>query len=81
MLIAYDTTFFNFSTDKAFQGGGPIESLNDKGILVHSALAMIPEGVPLGLVGQKFGPGIQPNLGKRANGSVGRLKTMKVHDG
>ena len=54
VLIAQDTTYFNYSSHKAFQGGGPIESLNDKGILVHSALAMTPQGVPLGLVAQKI---------------------------
>ncbi len=56
VLIAQDTTYFNYSSHKAFQGGGPIESLNDKGILVHSALAMTPQGVCLsGWPRKKYG--------------------------
>ena len=54
VLIAQDTCYFNFSSHKALDGVGPIESLNDKGILVHSALAMTREGIPIGLVEQKI---------------------------
>ena len=53
ILIASDTTTFDFSGHKATQGLGPI---NDKehllGFFVHSALAMTQTGVPLGLLHQ-----------------------------
>ena len=54
VLIAQDTCYFNFSSHKALKGAGPIESLNDKGILVHTALAMTPQGVPIGVAAQKI---------------------------
>ncbi len=54
VLIAQDTCYFNFSSHEALQGAGPIERPNDKGILMHSALAMTPQGVPIGLAAQKI---------------------------
>ena len=52
VLIAQDTTSFNFTGHAATTGMGPIGSGTEQGFLLHSALALTAEGVPLGLVGQ-----------------------------
>ena len=52
ILIASDTTSFNFNTHEACQGLGEIGSHGHKGFQTHSAIAISPEGVPLGLLHQ-----------------------------
>lgn len=52
VLIAQDTTYFNFTSHAATAGMGPIGSGTEQGFLLHSALALTTEGVPLGLVAQ-----------------------------
>ncbi len=54
VLVAQDTCYFNFSGHEALEGVGPIESLNDKGNLGHTARAMTTQGVPIGLTAQKI---------------------------
>ena len=50
VLIAQDTTSLNFTSHTATTGLGPIGSGTEQGFLLHSALALTPDGVPLGLV-------------------------------
>jgi hypothetical protein len=53
VLVASDTTFFNFTSHSAVEGLGPIgDSPTAKGFLLHSALAMAQDGTPLGLLSQ-----------------------------
>jgi hypothetical protein len=52
VLVAQDTTYFNFSSHTKATGMGPIGPGTELGFLLHSALALTTEGVPLGLVGQ-----------------------------
>lgn len=52
VLIAQDTTSFNFTQHPATTGMGPIGSRTEQGLFVHSALAVTTDGVPLGLVEQ-----------------------------
>ena len=52
VLVAQDTTYFNFTTHPKTRGMGPIGSGSEQGFLLHSALAITTAGVPLGLVGQ-----------------------------
>lgn len=54
VLVASDTTFFNFTSHAALEGLGPIgDQGNAHGFLVHSALAIDPEGLPLGVLSQQ----------------------------
>lgn len=54
VLVASDTTYMNFTSHKALQELGPIsDDTRDRGFLVHSALAISPQGVPLGILHQK----------------------------
>lgn len=52
VLIAQDTTYFNFTSHPATTGLGSIGPGSEQGFLLHSALAVTTSGVPLGLVGQ-----------------------------
>lgn len=52
ILIAQDTTYFNFTSHPATAGMGPIGPGTEQGFLLHSALALSTEAVPLGFVGQ-----------------------------
>ncbi len=51
VLIVQDTTSFNFTGQAATTGMGPMGSGTEQGFLLHSALALTAEGVPLGWVG------------------------------
>ena len=52
VLIAQDTTYFNFTSHSATTGLGSIGSGSEQGFLLHSGLALTTDGVPLGLVAQ-----------------------------
>ncbi len=52
VLIAQDTTYFNFTRHPATTDLGPIGSGPEQGFLLHSALALTTDGVPLGLVAE-----------------------------
>jgi len=54
VIVAQDTTDVNYTTHKGATGLGPINGNPDsRGLLLHSALALTPEGVPLGLLSQE----------------------------
>ena len=52
VLCAQDTTTLNYSTHPQTRGLGPIGNNRDKtiGLLLHSTLALTPDGQPLGLL-------------------------------
>ncbi len=53
VLVASDTTVFDFTTHKAVEGLGPIsDKEHQRGFFVHTALALTPQGGPLGLLHQ-----------------------------
>jgi hypothetical protein len=54
VLAVQDTTYLNYTTHPATQELGLIGSIEDGqvGLLMHSTLAVSPEGVPLGLLSQ-----------------------------
>ena len=51
VLVAQDTTAFDFSSHPATRGLGPTnDAPTGWGLFAHSALALTPEGQPLGLL-------------------------------
>jgi len=50
LLVVQDTTEFDFTGLKATGGLGYINHTNARGLFGHSALALTPEGLPLGLM-------------------------------
>lgn len=52
ILALQDTTDLNYTAHPALDGAGRLHSARQTGLLVHSVLAVTPEGVPLGLLDQ-----------------------------
>jgi hypothetical protein len=53
ILVAQDTTYYNYSGQQAMAGRGKIQG-NIKGIMQHNLLALSETGMPLGLLGQEY---------------------------
>ncbi len=51
ILLAQDTTQFDFTTHRGTRGMGPTGAPGLQGFFLHSALAITVEGIPLGLLG------------------------------
>lgn len=66
VLLVQDTTDFNYTRPSAIKGMGEhVQSPNSKGLLLHSTLAITPEGVPLGLLTQKYWTRAPEERGKK----------------
>lgn len=66
MLAIQDTTEFNLSHLPATEGLGRGTGNNEQGFMMHSLLAVTPEGLPLGVLGMKTRVRPQEVFGKRA---------------
>jgi hypothetical protein len=64
--VAQDTTSLDFTSLGATAGLGPLESRYTRGLFLHSALALTPQGTPLGLLGQQYWARQEAEQGKRA---------------
>jgi hypothetical protein len=53
VLVLQDTMALSFNTCLGTKGLGPVGKAGTLGLLVHSGLAVIPEGLPLGIVYQE----------------------------
>ena len=53
ILVAQDTTYYNYSGQPAMAGLGKIQG-NSQGIRPHNLLALSETGLPLGLLGQEY---------------------------
>ena len=53
VLVMQDTMTLSFNTCPATKGLGPTGKAGTHGLLVHSALAVTPDGLPLGIVHQQ----------------------------
>jgi hypothetical protein len=54
VIVAQDTTELNYTTHKGAKGLGPINAHPaSRGLLMHTALALTVEGVPVGLLSQE----------------------------
>ncbi len=54
MLVAQDTSLYNFEKRTATRGLGPLSNRRVFGWLVHSALAIRTDGLPLGVLHQRM---------------------------
>jgi hypothetical protein len=52
VLVLQDTMMLSFNTCPATGGLGPVGKAGTRGLLVHSGLAVTPQGLPLGIVYQ-----------------------------
>lgn len=53
VLVPQDTTSLSFNTHPATKGLGPLTKADSRGLLVHTGLALTPEGMPLGILHQQ----------------------------
>jgi hypothetical protein len=53
VLVAQDTTDFNFTTLQSVEGLGPLDGAGQRGLKARTALAATCDGVPLGVVHQQ----------------------------
>jgi hypothetical protein len=52
VLVVHDTTSVDFTGRGARDGLGPIHEAYSRGLLVHTSLAILPDGTPLGVLAQ-----------------------------
>jgi hypothetical protein len=67
VLAIQDTTTLDYSEHRAMIGLGALKSAKQRGMLVHTTLAVTPERVPLGLLDQQVWTRPAATLGKRAS--------------
>jgi hypothetical protein len=65
VLAIQDTTALSFTHHKAVQGLGYLTKRHQRGLLVHSLLAVTEDGVPLGVVQQQVWSRAQRRFGRR----------------
>lgn len=66
ILAVQDTTDLNYTTHPALKGAGYLRSKRSQGVLVHTSLAISPEGVPLGVLDQQVWSRDPKDWGKKA---------------
>lgn len=64
LLAVQDTTSIDYTPHGFTQGLGPLESSRRRGIVLHSTLAVTPEGTPVGLLDQQLWARDPATLGK-----------------
>lgn len=64
VLAVQDTTEVNLSHHPATRGTGPLRRVDQRGLLVHSTLAITPERIPLGLLAQEVWVRDEADIGK-----------------
>ncbi|MCA8095565.1 IS4 family transposase [Burkholderia anthina] len=75
VLAIQDTTEFNLTHLRATEGLGPCTGGNERGFLMHSLLAVSPEGLPLGVLGMKTWTRTEA-----AAGSAAQRKSRPIHE-
>jgi hypothetical protein len=66
VLAVQDTTSLDWTHHRAVTGLGPLENAYRQGLLVHTTLAMTPDRLPLGLLGQQVWAREAESYGKPA---------------
>lgn len=65
LLAVQDTTSTDYTAHRSTQGTGPLESPVRRGVLIHSTLAVTPDGTPVGLLDQQLWTRDPAAIGKR----------------
>jgi hypothetical protein len=66
VLLVQDTTSLDYSGHESVEGLGILENPAQRGLFVHSTLAVREDGLPLGLVAQQVWVRPEAEMGKRA---------------
>ena len=65
VLAVQDTTQLNYTHHPATKGLGPLQTKKQKGLLMHTTLAVTPERVPLGIINQQTWVRSAKDFGKK----------------
>ena len=65
VLAIQDTTSVDYTGHRATAGVGPLESPTHRGIVVHTTLAVTPDGTPVGVLDQQLWARDPAQLGRR----------------
>lgn len=66
VLVTQDSSYVNYTTHQATEGLGPIDTDgNSLGLVMHTALVLREDGLPLGIIGQKIWARDKAEMGKR----------------
>ena len=79
VLVPQDTTFVDWSTHLKTQGLGPLSHAHTRGLVVHSTLAVVPEGVPLGLLDQQVWARREDNYARLPAARTRALEDKESH--
>ena len=77
ILSVQDTTEYNFNHHPATAGLGPLDNAQVKGFFAHSSLAVSPEGLPLGLLGQEVWVRAETEQTKASNRPIEAKESYK----
>ena len=75
VLLPQDTTQVDYSTHTDTVGLGVLQSAHQRGLLLHTTLAVTPERVPLGGIDQQIWTRDPAQLGKRQ-----RIRQRSIHE-
>jgi hypothetical protein len=75
VLLPQDTTQVDYSTHTDTDGLGVLQSERQRGLLLHTTLAVTPERVPLGVIDQQIWTRDPAQLGKRH-----RIQQRSIHE-
>lgn len=64
LLAVQDTTSIDYTAHRSTEGLGPLESSRRRGLVMHSTLAVTPDGTPVGLLDQQLWARDPETLGK-----------------
>ena len=81
VLVAQDSSSLRFTPARTMQGIGPISSAVDgpQGLLVHSALAFTPQGLPLGILHMQCWARDPAEFGKRRQCNDKAIEDKESH--
>jgi hypothetical protein len=77
ILSVQDTTEYNFNHHPTTVGLGPLDNAKVKGFFAHSSLAISPEGLPLGLLGQEVWVREEAEGSKASNRPIAEKESYK----
>lgn len=77
ILAVQDTSEYNFNHHPSTTGLGPLDNAQVKGFFAHSSLAVSPEGLPLGLLGQEVWVRKETGGSPASNRSIAEKESYK----
>ena len=81
VFVAQDTTTLSYGHRGPIEGLGPVTTSGAQGLLVHSSLAVLPSGVPVGLLDQRVWTRCKGKVEDRKQRPIEEKESRKWLDG